>query len=169
VVKRAYGPGSHGASRRSKKSEYGLQLQAKQLAKAEYGLRERQFSLTFEKAAHSGEATGSAMMKLLETRLDNVVYRVGWASSRSQARQLVNHGHIKVNDKIVDIPSYQVKVKDIVEPADVEIIKFTEVEKAQVPAWLKVKANKAEVANLPSREEIDTQIDEQLVVEFYSK
>ncbi len=169
VVRRAYGPGSHGAARKSKKSEYGLQLQAKQMAKMEYGLRERQFSLTFDKAAHSEEATGDAMLKLLETRLDNVIYRLGWASSRIQARQLVNHGHIKVNDKVVDIPSYQVKVKDSLEPANTELIQNTSVEKAQIPAWLKVKALKAEIVSLPTREEIETPIDEQLVVEFYSR
>ena len=169
LARRAYAPGSHGAARKSKKSEYGLQLQAKQLAKSEYGLREKQFSLTFDKASHSAEATGDAMLKLLETRLDNVIYRIGWATSRSQARQLVNHGHIKVNDKVVDIPSYQIKVKDMIEPVNAEIIKFTEVEKPQIPAWIKVKSNKAEIANLPAREEIDTPIDEQLVVEFYSR
>ena len=169
MVKRNFGPGSHGGARRGKKSEYGLQLQAKQMAKSEYGLRERQFSLTFEKAARSSEATGEAMLRLLETRLDNIVYRSGWAASRMQARQLVNHGHIKVNNKVVDIPSYQVKVKDVIEPVSKEAIAFTQVEKAQNPAWLKVKNLKAEVANLPLREEIDTPIDEQLVVEFYSR
>lgn len=169
IVKRNYAPGAHGGARRGKKSEYGLQLQEKQKAKSEYGLREKQFALTFAQASRSKEVTGEAMLKILETRLDNVVYRAGWATSRDQARQLVNHGHIKVNDKVVDIPSYQVKIKDIIEPADLEVIKKTMVEKAQVPAWLKVKANKAEVANLPTREDIDTSIDEQLVVEFYSR
>ena len=169
MVKRAYGPGSHGSARRSKKSEYGLQLQAKQMAKFEYGLRERQFALTFDKAAKSQEATGEAMLKLLETRLDNVVYRTGWAATRAQARQLVNHGHISVNGNVVDIPSYQVKIKDVIEPASPEVIKFTQVEKAQTPSWIKAKAGKAEIVNLPTREEIETPIDEQLVVEFYSR
>jgi small subunit ribosomal protein S4 len=169
IVKRNFGPGAHGGARRGKKSEYGLQLQEKQKAKAEYGLREKQFALTFASAAKSQEATGEALLKTLETRLDNVVYRLGWAASRSQARQLVNHGHIKVNAKSVDIPSYIVRVKDVLEPADAELIKSTMVEKAIVPGWLKVKALKAEVANLPTREEIETSIEEQLVVEFYSR
>lgn len=169
IVKRNFGPGAHGGARRGKKSEYGLQLQEKQKAKAEYGLREKQFALTFNQASKSQDATGEALLKTLETRLDNIVYRLGWAASRIQARQLVNHGHINVNTKLVDIPSYQVKVGDIIEPADTELIKRTLVEKAQIPSWLKAKALKAEVSNLPTREEIETSIDEQLVVEFYSR
>jgi len=169
IVKRNFGPGAHGGARRGKKSEYGLQLQEKQKAKAEYGLREKQFALTFEKASKSKDATGEALLKTLETRLDNVVFRLGWAASRSQARQIVNHGHIKINDKSVDIPSYQVKVDDVITPADNELIKKNMIEKPIVPSWLKVKAFKAEVVNTPTREEIETSIDEQLVVEFYSR
>jgi small subunit ribosomal protein S4 len=169
IVKRNFGPGAHGGARRGKKSEYGLQLQEKQKAKAEYGLREKQFSLTFNKAARSAEVTGEALLKILETRLDNIVYRLGWASSRISARQLVNHGHIKVNGALVDIPSYQTKAKDVIEPMSNETIEKTQVEKAQVPGWLKVKNFKAEIVNLPTREEIETSIDEQLVVEFYSR
>ncbi|MEI6040230.1 MAG: 30S ribosomal protein S4 [Candidatus Berkelbacteria bacterium] len=169
IVKRNFGPGAHGGARRGKKSEYGLQLQEKQKAKFEYGLREKQFSLTFDKASHAADATGEAMLRILETRLDNVVYRLGWAGSRTQARQLVNHGHIKVNDKLVDIPSYQVKVGDTIEPADKEIVEKSVVDKAQLPAWLKSKSMKAEIVSLPAREQIETSIDEQLVVEFYSR
>lgn len=169
LVKRNYQPGSHAQSRRSKKSEYGLQLAEKQKAKCEYGLREKQFRLTFQKAASSKEATGEAMIKLLESRLDNVVYRLGWACSRVQARQLVNHGHIKVNDRVVDIPSFIVKIKDIIEPANSEIVKKTLVEGSKAPSWIKAKGMKAEIANLPVRDEIETSIDEQLVVEFYSR
>lgn len=169
IVKRNFGPGAHGGARRGKKSEYGLQLQEKQKAKSEYGLREKQFSLTFQKAARSQEVTGEAMLRILESRLDSVVYRLGWACSRSQARQVVNHGHIKVNENVVDIPSYQVKIKDMITPVDVEIIKNTAVEKAQVPKWLKNKDFKAEIVNLPVREEIETSINEELVVEFYSR
>jgi small subunit ribosomal protein S4 len=169
IVKRNFGPGAHGGARRGKKSEYGLQLQEKQKAKAEYGLREKQFALTFEKASKSKDATGEALLKTLETRLDNVIFRLGWAASRSQARQIVNHGHIKVNDKSVDIPSYQVKVEDVITPADNELIKKNMIEKPIVPSWLKVKAFKGEVVNTPTREEIETSIDEQLVVEFYSR
>jgi len=169
IVKRNFGPGAHGGARRGKKSEYGLQLQEKQKAKAEYGMREKQFALTFEKAAKSKEATGEALLMILETRLDNVVYRLGWAGSRSQARQLVNHGHIKVNSKSVDIPSYIVSIDDVIEPADNELIKKTMVEKPIVPGWLKAKGMKAEISKLPTREEIETSIEEQLVVEFYSR
>lgn len=169
LTKRNYPPGAHADKRRTKKSEYGLQLQEKQKAKAEYGLRERQFSLVYKKAARSRGATGEEMLKILESRLDNIVYRLGWAGSRHQARQLVNHGHIKVNEKLVDIASFQVKPKDVIEPRHTEIIEKTQVEKATVPEWLKVKAMRAEVVNLPTREEIDTPINEQLVVEFYSR
>lgn len=169
LTKRNYQPGAHGEKRRGKKSEYGLQLQEKQKAKAEYGLRERQFRLVFQKAARSKKATGEEMLKILESRLDNIIYRLGWAQSRHQARQLVNHGHIKVNNKIVDIPSFQAKAKDVIEPANPDLVQRTQVEKATVPSWLKVKALKAEVVNLPTREEIDTPINEQLVVEFYSR
>ena len=169
LTKRNYPPGAHGLGRHSKKSEYGIQLQEKQKAKSTYGLREKQFSNTFEKAIKAPEATGEAMLSLLETRLDNVVYRIGWAQSRIQARQIVNHGHIKINGKSVDIPSYQVKINDVIEPADAEMIKTTIVEKATVPGWLKVKGLKAEVAKKPVREDIEMPINEQLIVEFYSK
>ena len=169
ITRRNYQPGDHGQLRRSKKSEYGLQLAEKQKAKAEYGLREQQFRLTFLKAARSKDATGDAMLKLLESRLDNVVYRLGWASSRIQSRQLVNHGHIKVNDHVVDIPSYSVKIKETIEPADNDIVKKTMIEKVKAPSWIKAKGMKAEIAKLPVREEIETSIDEQLVVEFYSR
>jgi len=169
MTQRNYAPGAHGGKRRGKKSEYGLQLAEKQKAKAEYGLRERQFSLVFKKAARSQGATGAEMLKLLESRLDNIVYRLGWAKSRIQARQLVNHGHIKVNGKILDIPSYSAKVKDVVEPVNQEFIKTTQIKKPLIPAWIKEKAMKAEIEHLPAREEIDNPIDEQLIVEFYSR
>lgn len=169
LIKRDYAPGAHGGGRHSKKSEYGLQLQEKQKAKAEYGLREQQFRLTFQRAARSSEATGEAMLKILESRLDNIIYRLGWAQSRSQARQLVNHGHIKVNGKMVDIPSYCVKAKDKIEPMDNELIERTKVEKMTPPAWIKVKGAQADIERLPLREEIDVPINEQLVVEFYSR
>lgn len=169
LTKRNYLPGAHGDKRKPKKSEYGLQLQEKQKAKAEYGLRERQFSLVYQKAARSKAATGEEMLKILESRLDNIVYRLGWAQSRHGARQLVNHGHIKVNGKLVDIASFQVKPKDIIEPGNTEIVERTAMAKATPPAWIKVKGMKAEIVNLPTREEIDTPIEEQLVVEFYSR
>lgn len=157
--------------RRSKKSEYGLQLNEKQKAKAEYGLREKQFKLYFEKAAKSTGATGEMLLQNLEKRLDNVLYRAGWAKSRAQARQIVNHAHMKVNDNVVDIPSYQLKVNDTIEPANMDLINRVADEKPNVPGWLKVdqKKRNIKIVNLPQREEIDTPIDEQLIVEFYSR
>lgn len=151
-------------SRFSKKSEYGLQLAEKQKAKAEYGLREKQFRNTFKKSAKS-----KSLLQALELRLDNVVYRSGWAHSRQQARQIVTHGHMKVNGRMVDIPSYVVKVKDEVEPLNTELIAKTSLAKANNPSWIKIVKGKAEIVALPDREEIDSSIDEQLIVEFYSK
>ncbi len=158
------------SARRVKKSEYGLQLQEKQKAKSEYGLRERQFRTYYEKAAKTKGATGELILQNLELRLDNVVYRLGWGKSRSQARQLVSHAHIEVNNKVINIPSFQLKAKDVVEPAD-EIVKSAATEKNNPPSWIKLdkKNFKAEVIKLPLREEIDTPVDEQLIVEYYSR
>lgn len=159
-----------GQSRRNKKSEYGLQLAEKQQAKAEYGIREKQFRNYFIKAARAKEATGTALLQNLEMRLDNVIYRLGWVKSRSQARQLVNHGHFTVNDKKVDIPSYRVKIKDEISTLKAEILKLTANDKPIVPNWLESKKDfKAVVKSLPGREEIETAVDEQLIVEFYSR
>jgi len=169
VTRRADPPGAKKSGRRRKKSEYGLQLQEKQKAKAEYGLRERQFRNTFVKAAKTTGATGEVLLQNLELRLDNVVYRLGWVKSRPQGRELVNHGHFKVNGKKVDIPSYQLRVKDIIEPAKIDLVKTTAVDKPVIPGWLKEKAFKAEVVALPERTDIDTPIEEQLIVEFYSR
>jgi len=153
----------------SKKSEYGLQLQEKQKAKAGYGLRERQFRATFMKAAKSTEATGEVLLQRLEMRLDNVIYRSGWAQSRAQARQTVNHGHINVNGKKVDIPSYTVKVKDVVEANNPELIKKIQQEKLNAPKWIKANNTKIEITAIPAREDIETSVDEQLIVEYYSR
>lgn len=160
-----------GRARKIKKSEYGLQLAEKQKLKTSYGMRERQFSGLFTKAASKKTATGTEMLQMLERRLDNVVYRLGFAKSRSGARQLVNHGHIKVNDKVVDIASFMVKEKDQVSPAKKEIIEKNIDIKAKTPSWLKLdtKTLTAEVISLPKREEIDIPVDEQLIVEFYSR
>ncbi|MDO8686783.1 MAG: 30S ribosomal protein S4 [Candidatus Berkelbacteria bacterium] len=157
--------------RRRKKSEYGLQLQEKQKAKTEYGLREKQFSNIVSKASRAKEATGEAILVNLELRLDNCVYRLGFATSRTQARQLVNHGHVKVNDKIVDIPSYKLKEKDKIEAVNPEIIKNALSAKINPPSWLKLdkKTLVGEIESLPKREQIETSIDEQLVVEYYSR
>lgn len=160
-----------GRARKVKKSEYGLQLAEKQKLKTGYGMRERQFSQLFTKAARKKTATGEEMLQMLERRLDNVIYRLGFAPSRSGARQLVNHGHIKVNDNVVDIPSYLVKEKDQVTPKDLKIVEKKIDVKAKLPSWLKLdqKTLKAEVISLPKREEIDIPVDEQLIVEFYSR
>lgn len=159
------------AKRGRKKSEYGIQLDEKQKAKKQYGIRERQMRNNFVEANRAQTATGETLLQRLEQRLDNVVYRIGWANSRKGARQLVNHNHIKVDGKMVNIPSYLVKVKQVIEPSDLDIIKKTISENAEAPKWLKYdkKAFKAEVLNLPSREDNDMVIDEQLIVEFYSK
>ncbi len=169
VTRRNYQPGAHGTKRTtSRKSEYGLQLLEKQKAKAEYGLREKQFANTFKKAAKSAQNTGEELFRLLETRLDSIVYHLGWAVSRAQARQEVLHRKIKLNGKIINIPSANLKVGDKLTPVSKEVINLT---KVKAPAWLKVdeKALSAEVMALPTQEEIDTDIDSQLIIEFYSR
>ncbi|MFA6493197.1 MAG: 30S ribosomal protein S4 [Patescibacteria group bacterium] len=169
LTRRNYAPGSKGAKARApRKTEYGLQLLEKQKAKVEYGLREKSFARNFKVASRSKTATGSEMLKLLELRMDNVVYRLGWAVSRAQARQLVLHRKIKLNDKIANIPSIILKPADTISPKDKASINP---QKAVIPKWLKLdeKALKAEVAKMPEREEIESDIDEQLITEFYSR
>lgn len=169
LTRRNYKPGIHGPkSRPGRKSEYGLQLLEKQKAKTVYGLREQSFIRIFKEAARAKENTSEELFRLLETRLDNCVYRLGWAASRSQARQLVLHRKIKVNDKILNIPSAQVKANDIVTPKDAKIISIA---KVSVPAWLKLEEKnlKAKVARLPQKEDIETDLDGQLIIEFYSR
>lgn len=168
-TRRNYAPGSHSVKARiPRKSEYGTQLFEKQKAKAEYGLRERQFAKTFGQATRAKVATGEELLKLLELRLDNVVYRLGWASSRAQARQLVLHRKIKLNDKIANIPSISLKAQDAIAPKDKSAISPI---KMAIPKWLKQdsKELKAEVVRLPERGEIESDIDEQLIIEFYSR
>lgn len=166
-TRRSYKPGQHGAKQvNARKSEYGLQLMEKQKAKAEYGMREKQFSNTFLKASKSKQTTGEKLLQLLETRLDNLIYRLGWAKSRSQARQCVTHGYFKVNGKKASIPSMNLLSKD-----KIEIAKKVEPEKVTLPKWIKVdsKNSQAEILRLPTREEIETDLDEQLIIEFYSR
>lgn len=168
-TRRNYQPGAHGAKKGSRrKSEYGQQLLAKQKAKAEYGLREREFSKIFRLASKSRENTGEELLRLLEMRLDNIVYRLGWATSRAQGRQMTSHGHFKLNDKPVNVPSIVLKPKDKITPVKKETIKPTKVD---IPQCLKLdpKALSAEVLRQPNREEIETDIDEQLIIEFYSR
>ncbi len=172
--KRPYAPGQHGQSRK-KSSEYGLQLREKQKAKRYYGLLETQFKNYFEKAARKPGITGENLLVMLETRLDNAVFRLGMGASRKEARQLITHGHFTVNGKKVDIPSYAVKPGDIIKVKEKSTSspKFKEMREMSitVPSWLTVDIDKLEgkIISLPRREEIDAPIKEQLIVELYSK
>ena len=173
---RPYPPGEHGRNR-PKESEYLLQLREKQKAKRIYGVLERQFHTYYEEATRKRGKTGEAMLQILESRLDNVVYRAGFAKSRDMARQLVSHGHILVNGKKVDIPSYRVAEADIIEVRAKShemtpfIVARAEAGERPTPAWLEVIPDKMRVLvhSLPSRAQVDTQVQEQLIVEFYSK
>lgn len=173
---RAYAPGQHGQGRK-KSSEYGLQLRAKQTARRFYGVQENQFHHYFEIAERKQGITGDNLLRILESRLDNVVYRVGFASSRAEARQLVGHGHYEVNGKRVDIASYLVKAGDVVSICEKsrgseKIKAVVEANSARpVPQWIDVdrEALSAKVINLPTREQIEAPVEEQLIVEFYSK
>ncbi len=175
-TKRPTVPGQHGGNR-VKLSEYGLQLREKQKCKRIYGVLETQFSNYFDEAARKKGVTGDNLIQLLENRLDNVIYRLGFAGSRKQARQVVRHSHILVNGKKVNIPSFQVKVGDKISIKDnskkLDIIKAA-VEAgngAAVPAWLKVDVENltGEVIALPKAEELDIPVKEHLIIEFYSK
>ena len=176
IARRSYAPGQHGQGRK-KMSEYGTQLREKQKAKRYYGLLENQFYHYFELATKMAGKTGENLLKVLESRLDNVVYRAGFAMSRPEARQLVSHGHFTVNGKAVNIPSYLVKAGDVVAIVEKSMssdkIKGVLEANASRPAlnWLSVDKNKAQatVVNLPERSEIDLQVEEQLIVELYSK
>ena len=163
--------------RRRKESEYGLQLREKQKAKFIYGVLEKQFRSYFQKAKRMPGITGENLMTILESRLDNVVFRLGFARTRKEARQTVSHGHITVNGKRVDIPSYRVRPGDVVAVApkakELLVIQSALVsnERVSVPAWLEVDIEKLQgnVLSLPNRDQIDLDINEQLIVELYSK
>ena len=177
LARRAYAPGQHG-QKRKKQSDYGMQLREKQKAKAFYGVLESQFRKYFEEASRSKSVTGLRLLQILESRLDNVVYRLGLATSRAQARQLVRHGHFTVNGVKVNIPSYltrvndEIKVKEASQNDEIfkQIVEATE-NGRPVPTWL--EANLAEksgkVVGVPAREEIDLPVQEHLIVELYSK
>ena len=174
IERRAYPPGQHGRGR-IKQSEYLLQLREKQKARRYYGVLEKQFRAYYEKATRRGGITGENLLRLLETRLDNVVYRLGFAASRAQARQLVRHGHFQVNGRRVNIPSYHVRPDDVVSvkpgsPA-AEVIRDATEMTASVAPWLQADHENlvGKVLRLPDREEIDTPVREQLIVELYSK
>ena len=174
IERRSYPPGEHGRGR-IKQSEYLLQLREKQKARRFYGILERQFRIYYDRAARQSGITGEALLRMLELRLDNVVYRLGFAASRAQGRQLIRHGHFLVNGRRVNIPSYQVRVGDIValrpgSPVEQVVRDATDLT-ASVPAWLQADHDNlaAKVLKTPEREEIDAPVQEQLIVELYSK
>lgn len=177
MEKRPYPPGDHGRTRRrGNASEYLMQMQEKQKARFSYGLTERQFRNLYKEASRKEGVTGENMLRFLELRLDNVVYRAGWAATRPQARQFVNHGHVKVNGKRVDIPSYRVRKGDVIELKDKsrEMITVTwnvDVLSRTPPPWLEAGDGgfQITVRELPLREHIDIPVREALIVELYSK
>ena len=174
LEKRNYAPGQHGQARK-KQSDYGNQLREKQKAKRFYGVQETQFRNLFDKAAKKSGKTGDNLLIMLETRLDNAVFRLGFAASRKEARQLVTHGHFTINGKKANIPSMEVKAGDViaVKSRSQQSTKFKEIRDMQitVPQWMDVDVNKLEgkILALPTREQIDTPIAEHLIVELYSK
>lgn len=176
LERRSYAPGQHGQNRK-KTSEYGLQLRAKQSARRYYGVSEGQFHKYFLMAERKEGVTGTNLLQLCESRLDNIVYTAGFASSRAQARQLVNHAHFTVNGSKVDIPSYLVKVGDVIAVKDTskstdEFKTLVESNASRtVPKWIDADsaAMTAKVVAIPEREEIATPVEEHLIVEFYSK
>ena len=175
LAKRPYAPGIHGSDRRRKLSEYGVQLQEKQKVRFLYGLNEKQFRKVFEKASKMKGIAGENLLKLLESRLDNLVYRMGMAKTRKAARQVVNHGHITVNGRKVDIPSYTAKPGDIIavkensleHPAIKEAVEAT----LSRPAFVEFDTKKLSGTYLryPDRSELNQEIDESLIVEFYNR
>jgi small subunit ribosomal protein S4 len=175
MVKRPYAPGQHGQTRRMSLSEFGIQLREKQKVKRTYGILERQFRNYYEKANRMKGNTGNLLSSILEKRLDNAVYRLGFAGSRSQSRQLVNHGHFLVNGKKVNIPSYLIKEGDVISVKKDKLGYFQNLRKTlknyQTPSWLSLNYDKLEgkVVSMPAIEETDLNADIHLVVEYYSK
>ncbi|MDR1816663.1 MAG: 30S ribosomal protein S4 [Puniceicoccales bacterium] len=173
----SYPPGIHGPTKRRKVSEYGTGLNEKQKLRFMYGLSEKQFRLTFEKAKRLGGVTGENFLRLLHTRLDNVIYLLGIANTRAGARQFVNHGHVSVNGRKVDIPSYALKAGDEIEVRQRTssrqlATRSTEANQQRaVPQWLTLDVTnlKATVSRVPAPEELPTEINVQLIVEFYSR
>ncbi len=167
-------PGEHGQKRRRRLSDYGQQLKEKQKLKYIYGILERQLKKVFNRAEQSRMGTGPALMKFLESRLDNVVYRLGWAPTRAAARQLVAHNHIEVNGKRMNVPSYDVKVDDVIKikkkatniPAVSQIM---DDEGYEPPEWLERKHNVGKKVRTMENDEIDEKVDQQLIVEYYSR
>jgi len=177
LERRNYGPGMHGPKSRRKHTEYGLALMEKQKLRYYYGLLERQFRGVYEKALKRRGITGEQMLQILETRLDNVVYHLGFANTRPAARQLVSHGHVRVNGRKVNIPSYALKVNDIIEVKGSNVSRQLAAKNLEsatsraVPDWLSLnkEALRGVVMRVPSRDEIQPIANEQAVVEFYSR
>ena len=177
VEKRAYPPGQHGQGMRRKLSDYGVQLREKQKMRRIYGVRETQFRNYIKEAVRRPGVTGENLLRLLESRLDNVVYRLGLGASRAQARQFVSHGHIAVNGKRVDIASYKVREGEVIEVVEGArkigpLIASVEAARGRaLPAWLTFDANRfnGTIVSMPIRDEIDTDVQESLIVEFYSR
>ncbi|TDY42828.1 SSU ribosomal protein S4P [Alicyclobacillus sacchari] len=176
IDKRPYAPGQHGQGRK-RNSEYGSQLREKQKARRYYGVLESQFERYYEEAARRRGVTGETLLSLLESRLDNVVYRLGFAASRAEARQIVRHGHIEVNGRRVDIPSFLAREGDVIaireKSRDNGRIKelVESIGNRTIPAWLQLDVEKlsGKVLRKPEREEIDTPVAEQMIVEYYSR
>ncbi|AWZ49510.1 30S ribosomal protein S4 [Hathewaya limosa] len=174
VARRGYAPGQHGQSKK-KLSNYGLQLREKQKAKRIYGVLEKQFRKYYEKAEKQRGITGENLLRLLEMRLDSVVYKLGYGNSRKEARQLVTHGHFLVNGKKVNIPSYNLKANDVISVCEksrgTELFKIFNENPKTLPSWIEANAAnfEAKVVAIPTREDIDVPVNETLIVELYSK
>jgi small subunit ribosomal protein S4 len=176
IERRPYPPGEHGRARQRQGSEYLLQLREKQKARRIYGLVEKQFRNLYEEANRRPGVTGENLLQMLELRLDNVTFRAGWGSSRAQARQFVRHGHVKVNGRRVNIPSYRVRQGDVVELNDkaramIVVRHNLDTLDRQTPGWIELGDGgmKATVTTLPARDAIDVAVREQLIVEHYSR
>lgn len=175
LARRPFGPGQHGSDRKGKLSDYGTQLKEKQKVRFMYGVNERQFHKTFLEAEKMKGINGTNFLRLLESRLDNLVYRIGFASTRRAARQLVNHGHVTVNGKKVDIPSYRVKVGDVISLKDndknLKVVQESLSKITKRVEFINYDENKMEATyvRLPERNELNADINEALIVEFYNK
>ena len=175
LVKRPYGPGQHGSERKGKLSDYGTQLKEKQKVRFMYGINERQFKKTFAEAAKMKGVHGTNFLRLLESRLDNLVFRIGFANTRRGARQLVNHGHVTVNGKKVDIPSYRVKTGDVIsikeDDKNLKVVTEALAKVSKRVEFISYDENKMEATyvRMPERNELNADINEALIVEFYNK
>ena len=175
LTRRPYGPGQHGNDRKAKLSDYGTQLKEKQKVRFMYGVNERQFRKTFDEAAKIAGIHGTNFLRLLESRLDNLVYRIGFASTRRGARQLVNHGHVTVNGKKVDIPSYRCKIGDVIslkeDDKNLKVVAESLAKVTKRVEFINYDENKLEATyvRLPERNELNADINEALIVEFYNK